>query len=168
MSIIEKIIPEYQSECKLTRKTLERVPFEHADWKPHPKSMSMNQLASHIVDSQGWAIPACTTDEMHFDPGTWKPFVAKDSADLLKKFDENVKDAVDTMKTVSDEALFRTWRMIGPGGKVFMEMPRIAVIRGMVMNHTIHHRAQLTVYLRLKDVPVPSIYGPSADDSAGF
>lgn len=164
MKLIDPMIMEYEHECGVTRKCLERVPFEHADWTPHPKSFTMGALASHIAESQMWVKPTCEMDEFEFDPAKFVPYKAASLNDLLKTFDENVKVAVATMKTVSDEAYLKNWRMTMPDGTVLFEMPRGGVLRTMILSHTVHHRAQLAVYLRLKDVPVPSIYGPSADE----
>ena len=164
MNIIDPILQEYQQEMGTTRKVLERVPDEHWNWKPHPKSMSMGGLASHLVEGQWWAIGTMKDDVWVMDMAAYKPFIAADRAELLAAFDRNVADAVAAMTGVSDEQMMKTWSMKTPDGNVMMAMPRVAVVRAFILNHTIHHRGQLSVYLRLKDVPLPQIYGPSADE----
>lgn len=167
MAIIDKMLMEYQHEQANTRKLLERVPDEHWDYKPHEKSMSMGELASHIADNPTWAIPTMTQDVFEFDMENFKPFKAANNAELLAAFDKNNADAIEAMKGVTDEHLFKTWTMRA-NGQTMMEMPRIAVLRTMIISHTIHHRGQLEVYLRINDVPLPSLYGPSADEQPQF
>jgi uncharacterized damage-inducible protein DinB len=164
MNIIDEILPEYHHEMAQTRKVLERVPEEHWSWKPHAKSMGTGQLASHIAESQGWTASVVATDEFVMDPSTYKPYLASNRAELLKEFDKNVSESAEVMKSLRNEQLMRTWTMKTPDGTVMVQMPRIGVIRSFIISHTIHHRAQLTVYLRMTDVPLPSLYGPSADD----
>ncbi len=166
MNMIDPIVEEYKMEMASTRKALERLPDAHWDYKPHSKSMSLGQLASHIAESQGWAAITAQMDEFVMDPATYKPFDGKNRDGVLAEFDKNVAEAVTAMKGCSNESLMSTWTMKGPHGKVFLQMPRIAVIRGFVISHTIHHRGQLTVYLRINDVPLPQIYGPTADETA--
>ena len=166
MNIIDPIIQEYQQEMGATRKVLERVPDAHWGWKPHEKSMSMGQLASHLAEGQLWAIGTMKDDVWVMDMAAWKPFVGTSRADVLAAFDKNVADAVAAMTGASNEHMMKTWSMKTPDGHTMMSMPRVAVIRGFVLNHTIHHRGQLTVYLRMKDVPLPQVYGPTADETA--
>lgn len=164
--IAESLLPEFDQEMKVTRKALERVPDDKLTYQPHPKSMSMGQLASHIAEMISWLGATLVTDSLDLNPPggePWKPFIAASNADLLAKFDKNVVDARAALAGASDEQLMATWSLLS-GGKSFFTMPRIAVIRGMILNHVIHHRGQLSVYIRLNDIPVPSIYGPSADD----
>lgn len=163
MNLIDPIIEEFNHEMATTRKLLERVPEEHFAWKPHPKSMSLAELASHITDSISWTGVLLGQDELVFDPEEYKPYRASSRADLLKTFDANVGQAGEQMKGQQNERLMTTWRMKS-GDQVVFEMPRIAALRGFIISHTIHHRGQLDVYLRLKDVPLPQIYGPSADE----
>lgn len=164
MNFIDGIIPEYHHEMAQTRKVLERVPDEHWGWKPHPRSMGLGQLASHIAESQGWTASTVSTDELIMDPSTYRPYIAANRAELLQEFDKNVSEAANVMKSLTNEQLMRDWTMKTPDGTVMVQMPKIGVIRSFIISHTIHHRAQLTVYLRMKDVPLPSLYGPSADD----
>jgi len=153
-----------------TRKTLERVPAGTDDWKPHPKSMSMGRLAGHLAELPHWAVETISREELDvMPPGSAMPvpFISTSPAELLERFDKNVAEARALLAGVTDEQIEKAWSLL-VGGKTVMTMPRAAVIRGVVMNHMIHHRAQLGVYLRLNDVPVPSVYGPSADENRMF
>lgn len=166
--IAQSLLPEFDQEMKVTRKVLERVPFEHAEYQPHEKSMSMAKLASHIADMTGWLTATIQHDDLDLAPPDgpkWEPFAATSSEQLLSAFDANAAAARAALAGCSDEAMMATWSL-KMGGAALMSMPRIACIRGMILNHIIHHRGQLSVYLRLKDVPVPAIYGPSADEQA--
>jgi len=166
MNIIDGMIAEVQYESSLSKKVLERVPDDKLGFRPHAKSFSMGQLASHIAESLGWAEMICQQDRFEFDMGNWKMWEGGSTADIVAKLDEGLSNAVAAMKPMTNEDLFKTWIMADLKGNVMMEMPRIQVLRVMILNHMIHHRGQLTVYLRLNDVPVPSIYGPSADEQA--
>ena len=163
MSIIDSMIQELQYEAQATRKVLERLPEDKWDWQPHPKSMSVCALASHTADALTYAQAVLEMDEFVINMGEYKPFLAANRAELLKAQDENLAKAVETMHGRSDAHLMQLWRL-KMGDHVVFELPRAAVLRSMVLNHIVHHRAQLTVYLRLLDVPVPSVYGPSADE----
>jgi uncharacterized damage-inducible protein DinB len=163
MDLVEPIVAEFQQEAKTTRKLLERVPLDALGWKPHEKSMTMERLATHITELFGWPRTILTTDELDFSKIDHTPPKVKAISDLLKLFDMNVTDALNLLKAQSDKQLLQSWKL-SSGEKVFFEMPRLAVLRSMVLNHSIHHRGQLSVYLRLKNLPVPSIYGPSADE----
>src|SRR5690606_23307475 len=137
-------------------------PFDKADFKPHPKSMPLVPLACHIVESVGWADVTCNLDKFVLNMEEWKPFQAKDNAELLAKFEENLAKSCAIIAATPDEKMFVTWTMEA-GGKVMVQMPRAAVLRGFIISHLIHHRAQLGVYLRMLDVALPSVYGPTAD-----
>lgn len=163
MSIIDPIIQEFTQESANTRKVLERIPEEKFGWKPHERSMSFGELASHLADSSDWICDILETDEFNVDMSSFKPFLAANQAELLDTFDNHTAAAVELMKGQPDEKLMQPWRLKMDGNLIF-EMPRVAVLRNMILNHTIHHRGQLTVYLRLNDIPVPAIYGPSADE----
>ena len=163
MKIIEPIQLEFSHETALTRKMLGRAPEAHFAWKPHTKSMTLGRLAGHIAEIPGWVSHILTTEEMVIDMDKYKPFEPATLSDLLKVFDANVASAAECMKGRSDAILNATWRL-KVGDRVVFELPRVAVIRLMVLNHMIHHRGQLSVYLRLRDVPVPATYGPSADE----
>ena len=167
MSLSDALLPEFDHEMANTRKSLERVPEDKLDWKPHTKSMTLGHLAGHLAEIPTWG--ATTVNEGSFDIAppdgpAHEPFKAKSVAEALERFDKNVADARAAIEGASDETLLRPWSLLHGGNTVFT-LPRIAVLRSFVMSHSIHHRAQLGVYLRLNDVPVPSIYGPSADES---
>jgi uncharacterized damage-inducible protein DinB len=169
MTLSEMILPEFEQEMSNTRRTLERVPEEKFEWKPHEKSTSLGGLSTHLANIPSWTTQTFDKDELDIAPPGAPPFrleQAKSTADLLAAFDKNVADARATLQGAGDEVWFGNWSLLN-GGKTIMTMPRAAVMRGFVMSHLIHHRAQLGVYLRLLDVPVPAIYGPSADEG-GF
>jgi uncharacterized damage-inducible protein DinB len=167
MGINAALLPEFDNEMANTRKTLERVPEGKSDWKPHEKSMAMGGLASHLSNIPTWAVYTIAQDSLDLAPGG-NPLppqkLAESQAELLSTFDENVAKARAAIAGASDEELFKSWSLL-TNGTTILTMPKIAVLRNFVMNHLIHHRAQLGVYLRLNDIPVPSIYGPSADES---
>jgi len=159
--ISQSLISEFDMEMANVRKVLARVPDEKFSYKPHEKSMSMGQLASHLAELTGWAGDTLRTNS--FDVGGYKAPEIKTNHELLAKFDQNVASTREQLAATSDEAFMATWTLKA-GDEVFFSMPRVAVWRGMIMNHLIHHRGQMTVYLRLNDIPVPAIYGPSADE----
>jgi uncharacterized damage-inducible protein DinB len=163
MSIIDGMIQELQQEALGTRKCLERVPVEHFAWTPHPKSMTLGRLASHIAESPSWMNPIMDLDVFDWKQGDYQPFVAASREELLKTFDEAVANAVASATGRSDEHLLKTWTMTMDGHTI-ISLPRAAVVRSFILSHMVHHRGQLTVYLRLKEVPLPSLYGPSADE----
>ena len=163
MSIGQSMLPEYDSEMATTRKLLERVPFDKADWKPHEKSFSMAELASHLRNMAGWMAVTCESDELDTGPDFKPPPLATSAEELLAAFDKATAEGREALAGVSDEAMMQTWSLKHAGQALF-SMPKVACIRGMILNHMIHHRGQLSVYLRLNDVPLPSIYGPTADD----
>jgi uncharacterized damage-inducible protein DinB len=162
MSIAQSLLPEFDHEMANTRKTLERVPENKLDYKPDPKSMSLGALASHIAEMAGW-LPAMAQGPTLDIPEGFKPFLATSRKQLLDKFDENVAASRAALAGMGDQSLMQDWSLSFAGNTMFT-MPRIAVYRSMTMNHIIHHRAQLTVYYRLNGVPVPALYGPSADE----
>lgn len=157
------IVGELEHEAAITRNLLERAPEDRFDWKPHENSMTLGRLASHCVETLKWLDVIVNQDVFEMDPNSYTPFQAGSQSELLKTFDANVASAKEVMHNQSDENLLANWQM-KTGGEVTLEMPRIAVIRGFVFNHWVHHRGQLSVYLRWNDIPVPSIYGPSADE----
>ncbi len=166
MNISQSLLPEFDMEIANTRKTLERVPEDKPDFRPHPKSMTMSRLAGHVAEIPIWATMTLAQDEFDMNPAggsEMKPGVMASRTDLLAKFDDEVKKARAALAATSDEAMMKTWTLKN-GGKAVMAFPRVAVMRSFVMNHMVHHRAQLGVYLRMNDVAVPSIYGPSADE----
>jgi len=166
MAFSEALLPEFDQEVVGIRKTLERVPEEKLGWKPHEKSMTMGGLATHLANIPSWAGMAIGTDSFDLAPGgvPMAPVPeVKSRQELLETFDQNVAAARKAIAGAADAHLLKPWTLLHSGKQV-LTMPRIAVLRSFVMNHSIHHRAQLGVYLRLNDVPVPSIYGPSADE----
>lgn len=164
MKIIDGMIEELKQESASTRRVLERVPDDRLEFKPHEKSFTMRHLASHIADSLMWAEAICATDRFEFDVERWKPWLADSAAEMVAKFDETLDKAVKAMQPLADEELARTWTMADTKGTVMIEAPRIQILRGFLISHMIHHRAQLGLYFRMNDVPVPAIYGPSADE----
>ncbi len=166
MGLGESILPEFDHEMANTRKTLARVPDEKFDWQPHEKSMAMGGLANHLSNLPSWAGVTINMDQFDMAPGgTPIAFPScKSREEVLDTFDKNVAEARAAIAGAGDEHLLKTWTLLSGGNKV-LSLPRVAVLRSFVMNHIIHHRAQLGVYLRLNDIPVPSIYGPSADEA---
>jgi uncharacterized damage-inducible protein DinB len=158
-------LAELENEAKVTRSCLERVPADKFDWKPHDKSMTMGTLASHIAEMFGWAKSIVDLTELDFGAMDYKPFEPKSTEELVAFLDHMTAEAKDAIARASDEHFHQNWTL-RRGETIFFTMPRVAVMRGMVFNHIVHHRGQLSVYLRLNDIPVPSIYGPSADEGA--
>ena len=167
MAISQALLPEFDQEYANTRKMLERVPDDRLAWKPHPKSMSMGVLATHLGETPGWM--GVTIEQDSFDvapPGgsQYQRPDLKSRKEILEFFDKNVALARSVIAKASDAELMKPWSLL-KGGQVMFTMPKIAVVRSFLMNHNIHHRAQLGVYLRLNDIPVPGMYGPSADET---
>jgi uncharacterized damage-inducible protein DinB len=166
MSICESLAAELRQEARTTRRILERVPEGSFDWKPHEKSMSLGRLAGHVAELPSLIAPALTQPELNFATGQYQPFVPSSTAELLERFDQTVNNAVGLLSGQTDESMSEEWRL-GSGEQTFFKGPREAAVRVLALNHVVHHRGQLSVYLRLLDVPVPSIYGPSADEAPG-
>jgi uncharacterized damage-inducible protein DinB len=164
MAIKDALLPEFDHEMATTRKVIERVPAEKFDFRPHDRSMTMGALASHIADMPTWAFVGISQDSLDL-AGGFKPFQAASNAELLEAFDKNVALARGAVAAASDDTFMKNWSL-KRGDVTLMTMPKIAVVRSFVMNHLIHHRGQLSIYLRLNDIPVPSIYGPSADEGS--
>ena len=166
MNICDAIVSDFRMEAQSTRRVLEAVPEDKLQWKPHDKSMSLGQLAGHIAETPAW-IPTMLEDELDFGNVSqdWQPFVATSRAGLLEAFEKNAGDFEKVLAGKSDDFMRATWTMRS-GEKVLMQAPRHEAIRGTLIHHTIHHRGQLTVYLRLLGVPVPGTYGPTADVEA--
>jgi uncharacterized damage-inducible protein DinB len=166
MGMSASILPEFDQEMANTRRTLERIPQERFSWKPHEKSYSFMELANHLARLPGWGAATVRTDSLDLDPesGEFVPPPPEDTlAGVLAAFDEGVADFRAALGAATDEELVRQWSLLH-SGETLLTMPRIAVLRGMILNHMVHHRGQLTVYLRLNDLPVPALYGPSADE----
>jgi len=163
MGINESFIAELEQEAKATKTLLERVPLEKSDWKPHEKSMSLGRLAFHVAEIPGWASDTLDHDELDFATSEYKPTTSGTTADLLKSFDDSYAKAMKSLKDAPDERFVENWTMKN-GDIIYFTMPKIAVLRSFGFNHWYHHRAQLGVYLRLLDIPLPGTYGPTADE----
>lgn len=167
MSISELLLPEFDQEMKVTRTMLERVPFDKNDFAPHAKSMPLNKLAPHVAELAGFGTTVLTTPELDFSAAPNRPRPPFESAGLLKAFDENAAKAREALKNMKDEDWTKPWKLSFQGKPIFSGQKFLAY-RAMFMNHLVHHRAQLGVYLRLNGKPLPATYGPSADDTMGF
>jgi uncharacterized damage-inducible protein DinB len=162
MTIAESFIPEFDTEMASTRKLLERVPADRLDWKPHEKSRTLGELTTHVTELPRWGM---RLKEDSFQVGSAKAPPMRNAGEFLARFDSNVAGSREALSRMSDDSLAGEFRVLKPDGSVFFKLPRRSVPRAILLNHLIHHRGQLTVYLRLLDVPLPSIYGPTADES---
>lgn len=163
MSIAESMLAELELEGVATRKVLERMPEDKFDWTPHEKSMTIQQLATHVADIPGWV--AFTIDQDELDVSNVpQPAGATNASELVAHFDKQMASAKATLQKTDDDALKAHWKMT-MGDQVLIDMPKGECLRRWVLNHIVHHRAQLTVYLRLNDVAVPACYGSSADEN---
>ncbi|MEG3657247.1 DinB family protein [Arenibacter palladensis] len=160
MEIQNLLIPELEHEIALTEKFLRRIPEDKLDWRPHPKSMSIKQLGSHLAELPSWVVGTMLQDEMIMDE--YKPPINDNVDEMIKTLKSAAREAADSLKVANSE-YDRKWKMI-QGGQTVMEMPKYQVLRGMVLNQFPHHRAQLGVCLRLLNESVPATYGPSADE----
>ena len=164
MAFIDALLPEFDHEMGTTRRLLERVPDGCLGWKPHQKSMSLGRLATHIAEISQWG--DLTLNQTEYDmSGPYTPREEASTAAILALFDKSVASFRATLASKGDAELMVPWTFKA-GGKVMFTMPRVAVLRSMVFSHLVHHRGQLSVYLRLQNVPLPAIYGPSADEGA--
>jgi uncharacterized damage-inducible protein DinB len=166
MSISQSLLPEFDQEMANTRKVLDRIPEDKLDWKAHPKSNTIGWVSKHLADLPSWATATLKHESLDVAPPGGEPFKlpeAKSKQAMLELFDKNVADARTAISAASDADYMKTWTLLKGGQKIFA-MPRIAVVRSMVLNHSIHHRGHLCVYLRLNNVPVPALYGPSGDE----
>jgi uncharacterized damage-inducible protein DinB len=161
-SMVESLVNEFREEVPATRKLLERVPNDKLSWKPHPKSRSLGELAMHVANIPRIAEAIATSDE--FSPGTLPPVPIESADQIRSAFDANVKAADGALSKLNDQTVMKEWRFVYKGKQLFAK-PKIAGLRTNVLNHTYHHRGQLGVYLRLLDVPVPVVYGPTADEN---
>jgi uncharacterized damage-inducible protein DinB len=163
MRTVDSLLGELDQEAAITRRVLERVPHEKLTWKPHAKSMSLGQLALHVATTPGQI--AAHLSKSEYEVPTFDEFpAATTTAELLPALDESVARARAVVNGLDDQAAMATWKLTHKG-KVLLALPRIGVVRSIMLNHWYHHRGQLSVYLRLLNVPVPSIYGPSADEN---
>jgi uncharacterized damage-inducible protein DinB len=165
MSIAQTILPQFDHEIATTRRVLERLPAERMGWKPHPKSWTLGELSSHIATIPGWgaAIMALTELDPSPKPGDPAPERATSAASAVDLLGRNAAKARAAIAAASDADFHVPWSL-KLGGAIVFTMPRVAVVRGFVLSHLIHHRGELMVYLRLCDVPLPSVYGPTADE----
>jgi uncharacterized damage-inducible protein DinB len=166
MPINQALLGEFDYEMANTRKTIERAPDAKWEYKPHAKSGTLGWLVNHLILFPGWLADMLKTDSYDFAPGGKQVEMpnAKNRKEALAIFDQGVAAAREGLSKATDEQFMKVWSLLNNGQPVFT-MPRIAVYRGMIMNHLIHHRAQLCVYYRMNDVPVPALYGPSADEA---
>ncbi len=162
MSISETFLPEFDAEMATTRRLLERVPAGRLDWKPHAKSMSLGQLATHVTEMPRWGIRFVGES---WQAGSEKAPPMTSAAEFLARFDENVAGSRAGIAARTDEEMLKPFTVFRPNGEVFLEIKRKSLLRRLLLNHLIHHRGQLTVYLRVNDVPLPPIYGPTADEA---
>ena len=164
MPVTEAFLTEFENEAKTTRRVLERVPADKLSWKPHPKSMSLGHLALHVAMSPGVICGWATQDVTEFSGQA--PPDPTSTEEIVAAHDKSVAAVKEILTSMKDEEVHKTWQAKPKGGSdVFFTMPKVALLRTLALNHTYHHRGQLSVYLRLLDVPVPSIYGPSADEN---
>lgn len=163
MSVAETILAELELEGVATRKVLERMPDDKFQWTPHKKSMTIQKLASHVADIPGWVPMTVEQDELDVTKVTQPPAM-ETAADLVAHFDMQMAAAKKTLQGTSDDTLKANWKLV-MGDQVLVDLPKGECLRRWVLNHIVHHRAQLTVYLRLNDVAVPACYGSSADEN---
>lgn len=164
--ISQSLLPEFDMEMANTRKMLERVPESNLEFTPHPKSMNLSRLAGHVAEIPVWGVMTLGQDELDMRPNgvaAYEAYKFTSRAAALGHFDEHLAKARALLAGISDADMMRTWSLKDNGATI-LAMPKVAVMRGFVMNHMIHHRAQLGVYLRMNDVAIPGMYGPSADE----
>src|SRR6202049_1576955 len=160
MAISELLLPEFDEEMKKTRTTLERVPGDKVDFAPHPKSMKLGKLAPHVAQLPSFGITVLTTPELDFSKGSFTPLPFESPAQLVNAFDEGAAKVRAALQATPDKGWQENWKLSFQGKSIF-EGPRFLAYREMFLNHLVHHRAQLGIYLRLNDEPVPATYGPS-------
>ncbi len=164
IKMLEPMSGEIAQEAATTKRVLERVPTDKLTWKPHPKSMSLGQLAMHVATIPAGICRLAAVDEFEINPANFAPPVPKSSEEIIAALDTSVQAAQEFLGGVSESAAVGPWRAMLQGREL-MAMPRAVMLRTLLFNHWYHHRGQLSVYLRLLEVPVPSIYGPSADEN---
>jgi uncharacterized damage-inducible protein DinB len=163
VTTVEVLRSEFERETRATRKYLERLPSDRLEWRPHRKSFTAGELASHLVECLRWTDAIFSGDEFNVDPASFTPYRASSVTELLDTFDADVARGMQVLAKVGDDVVSRPWRMKVKGAVRF-ERPKSIVFRDFTLSHLIHHRGQLSVYLRLLDVPVPGAYGPTADE----
>jgi uncharacterized damage-inducible protein DinB len=166
MAISDLLLSEFDDEMAKTRTTLQRVP-NASDFAPHPKSMPLGRLAPHVAQLAGFGVPVLTTPELDFSQQTYTPLPFESAAQLVRVFDEGAAQVRNALAGVKDTAWAEPWKL-SFGGKPIFEGSRFMAYRQMFLNHLVHHRAQLGIYLRMNGQPVPATYGPSADETLGF
>ena len=162
MTIAESLLPEFDTEMAATRRILERIPAARLAWKPHEKSRTLGELATHLTELARWGTRARAET---FQVGSEKAPEMKSAADYLARFDANVAGSRAAIAGMPDAVLEENFQVLRPDGKLFFETMRHGILRRVLLSHSIHHRGQLTVYLRQNDVPLPPIYGPTADEA---
>jgi uncharacterized damage-inducible protein DinB len=163
MRLIDPILAELEQEAPATRRVLARVPDAHLSWRPHPKSFSLGQLALHVATIPGNIAQLAALEQLAEPPQFVQPAATR-AAELVPALDASLAQARQILSGFDDAAMTGTWRLLS-GGRELMALPRAAILRTIMLNHWYHHRGQLLVYLRLHDVPLPSVYGPTADES---
>lgn len=163
-ALIDPLLSEFQAEVNTTRRILQRVPQEKLAWKPHPKSMALGALAWHIAVVPANVARLAQQESFDVDNAQFNPPIPKSVDEIMTAYEQSVCDAEEILRGISDEQAKGTWRLMR-AGKEISSQPRIGVLRSIMLNHWYHHRGQLSVFLRLLDVPIPVIYGPSADEN---
>jgi uncharacterized damage-inducible protein DinB len=166
VAIKDALLQELEQEAAATRKLLKNVPEERLEWKPADKSMTLSRLATHLAELPGWGVHTLTTEEMDINPPgaePYKPVQLQTVSEILELHDTNIAKLREAIAASSDDDFMKPWTFKNAGAVIFTQ-PRIGVLRGMVLNHTVHHRGQLSVFLRLSGASVPGTYGPSADE----
>lgn len=163
MRIAELLLLELQQESANTRKMIERIPTEKLDWQPHEKSMTIGRLATHIAELPIWFGRIISAPEFDFTTSVFKPQKVETTSEIVTIFDKQMEEAKSILQSADDETMNRIFTL-RRGEQVVLQLPRKVVLRTFAMNHVYHHRGQLSVYLRMLDIPVPGMYGPSADD----
>jgi uncharacterized damage-inducible protein DinB len=164
MAIKDAFVAELKYESSLTKKMLEKVPLDKKEWKPHEKSMTLGRLATHVAENIHWVTDIIHIDDFDFMKNyNFNPRTANSTEELLEIFQTNLDKAINDLSNVSDDDLAKKW-IVRRGEQIMFDTPKKVAIRSWAINHMIHHRGQLSVYLRLLDVPVPGMYGPSADE----
>lgn len=164
MTIAQSFLAELKYEANITRKMLERVPFDRISWKPHEKSMTLLRMTQHIASLPLWIERILSNDEFNFMNLAYNPPVPQNPQDLINEYNASIEQAEKSLLACSDEDLMKTWAL-KRGDMTLFTLPKTVAVRNLALNHLVHHRGQLSVYLRLLDIPVPGAYGPSADDN---
>jgi uncharacterized damage-inducible protein DinB len=163
MAMNEALLAEFDHEMAVTRRLLDRVPADRLGWKPHARSMSMGRLATHLSEIPAWSVAVISGSSFNIT-GDYLPRECASIEEVLRSFDSSVAETRAALARISDAELGAPWSLLKDGQEVF-SLPRVAALRGFLFSHVVHHRGQLSVYLRMNDVPLPAIYGPSADQA---